>query len=176
MVDSLFVIRVYNVSRCAVGLSTDVPIAADFDGDGKTDIAIYRPSNGVWWILFSTLNYWYGLAQGISWGLSTDIPIPADLDGDGKADLVVYRGSNATFWALLSSSNYSTYRAGTFGLSGDRVALGDYDGDGRADIGVYRPSDGTWRIWTSSSDYARQRRFPGGKQQLHAGARGLRRR
>ena len=39
------------------GLNTDKPLAADFDGDGRTDLALYRPSNGGWYIRYSSLGY-----------------------------------------------------------------------------------------------------------------------
>jgi hypothetical protein len=56
------------------GLSTDLPIAGDYDGDGKTDIAVYRPGTGVWYILKSSTNF--TVPAVYQWGISTDIPVP----------------------------------------------------------------------------------------------------
>jgi len=39
------------------GISTDAPAPADYDGDGKADLAVYRPSSGVWWLLLSSANF-----------------------------------------------------------------------------------------------------------------------
>jgi hypothetical protein len=45
----------------------------DFEGDRKTDIAVYRPSTGLWFILTSSTNFTgYALYQ---WGFSTDVPV-----------------------------------------------------------------------------------------------------
>ena len=55
------------------GLSTDVPVPADYDGDGKVDPAIFRPSTGGWYVLKSSSNY--TTSFGVLWGLSTDVPI-----------------------------------------------------------------------------------------------------
>jgi FG-GAP-like repeat len=113
---------------------------ADFDGDIKTDIAIYR--SGAWCILRSsdggvTMTGWGGLPQ--------DMPVQADYDGDGKADIAVYRNGA---WFILRSSDGGATVTAWGGLPQDMPVQADYDGDGKTDIAVYR--DGLWFIRRSS--------------------------
>jgi len=123
--------------------------ATDTDGDGRADLAIFRPSNGTWFIGNSTTGYTTSTVR--QWGLSTDVPASGDYDADGKTDLAVYRPSDGGWYILHSSTNASaTY---TLGVSGDLPVPGDYDGDGRTDPAVYRRSTGVWYVLTSSAGY-----------------------
>jgi hypothetical protein len=116
---------------------------ADFDGDGKTDLSVFRPSTGTWYLYKSTAGV--GI---INWGTSTDTPTPGDFDGDGKADTAVYRPSTGQ-WFILRSSD-SAVNIATFGVAGDLPVAGDYDGDGKTDLAVFRPSTGVWYVFRSS--------------------------
>ncbi|HEV3057764.1 MAG TPA: FG-GAP-like repeat-containing protein [Vicinamibacterales bacterium] len=123
----------------------------DFDGDGKSDISVFRPSNGDWFILKSSTGY--STYAAYQWGVSTDIPVPGDYDGDGRIDLAIYRPSNGYWFIALSSTNYSTFVDYQFGVSTDIPVTRDYDGDGKTDLAIYRPSTGNWYIAYSSTNF-----------------------
>jgi hypothetical protein len=115
----------------------------DYDGDLRSDISVYRPSTGTWYLQLSGSGF-----SAQQWGISSDRITPADFDGDGKTDIAVYRPSSGT-WYVLNSSDM-TVSATPFGLAEDLPVPADYDGDGRADISVFRSSSGTWYRLNSS--------------------------
>lgn len=117
---------------------------ADFDGDGKTDISVYRPEAGSWYVLKSSNSTFYG----VGFGSSADIITPADFDGDGKTDTAVFRPSEGTWYVLAKAGTFSSRN---FGVAGDVPVAADYNGDGKADFAVFRPSNGTWYILNSDS-------------------------
>lgn len=117
---------------------------SDFDGDGKTDLSLFRPSTGAWYLQRSQAGLY-----GTLFGVSTDKIAPADYDGDGCTDIAVYRPSNGVWYVLNSNTNTVSYSV--FGISEDLPTSADYDGDGKADISVFRPSTGTWYRQNSSN-------------------------
>jgi hypothetical protein len=134
------------------GAAGDKPVAGDFDGDRRDELAVFRPSEGNWYI-FDDDDKSYRI---VHWGANGDIPIARDFDGDAKADITVYRPSNGTWYILSSMFDQIIIRQ--FGLSGDIPVPSDFDKDGVSDIAVFRPSDGTWYITRSSDNsfYAAQ--------------------
>jgi hypothetical protein len=118
---------------------------SNFDGDARTDLAVFRPADGNWYILNSSNNAF----SGQLFGQSGDKLVPGDFDGDGKHDLGVWRPANGA-WYILQSSN-GAFRAEVFGQNGDIPAIGDFDGDAKADLAVFRPADGNWYIKLSTN-------------------------
>lgn len=127
------------------GLNTDTPVPGDYDWDGLTDPAIWRPGNGSnadWWVLGSDEG-----AEVYTFGYNTDIPVPRDYNGNGYTEVSVVRpetGTGRLFWFLDDESE--DYCTVVWGLSTDKLVPADYDGDGKAEVAVFRPSNATWYI------------------------------
>ncbi|PYT00861.1 MAG: hypothetical protein DMF63_06050 [Acidobacteria bacterium] len=127
---------------CNVG-PTAVRSRADFDGDGKTDLSVFRPSEGNWYLNRSMAGF--GV---VNWGLATDALVPGDYDGDGKADTAVFRpdANPANPDYLVLNSNGFVYNGVSWGVPGDVAVNGNYDGDTKTDFAVFRPSNNTWYV------------------------------
>ncbi len=117
----------------------------DFDGDGKSDLSIFRPNvaGAEWWWLKSS-----GGSAAVQFGNATDQIVAADFTGDGKTDVATWRPTSGQ-WFVLRSENL-TFFAFPFGTTGDVPAPADYDADGKADAAVFRGSSATWYIAKST--------------------------
>lgn len=134
------------------GLNGDVPFAADFDGDGYSELVAVRNENGykIWYILNNRGGNGNKI-QIIQWGLATDKISTGDFDHDGRADLVAIRTTGQNYVWYVRRSSDGALRTFTFGISFDRPVVGDFDGDGLTDIAVIRNTQEgfVWHIMES---------------------------
>ena len=117
----------------------------DYDGDGKADISVFRPSENKWYVLRSSD---FGVTQQI-FAISGDAPVPADYDGDGKTDFAIFRPSAGDWWSLYSTNNAQTYAH--WGQNGVIPRPSDFDGDGKDDYIYFDTTNSNWYRFGSST-------------------------
>jgi uncharacterized delta-60 repeat protein len=139
-------IRQFFTTRVTAGV-TSPHMRADFDGDHKTDFAIFRPSNRFWYVKCST----NGLLYQDRYGAQGDVILPGDFNYDARDDLSVYRADDTGWYIAPSLPSGGGNPGGPFGQQGDTIVPEDYDGDGFTDLAVFRPSNGLWTIRYSNN-------------------------
>jgi hypothetical protein len=144
-----------SVVSATLGTSGDIQVVGDYDGDGKTDLAVYSPSTNVWSIRYSSQGY-TSIAT-YQWGTSGDIPVPADYDGDGKTDMAVFRPIQGRWYVLLSKTGFTSGAFADWGSATSIPVPGDYDGDGKCDLATVEGSDffglNSWYVLLASTNF-----------------------
>jgi hypothetical protein len=136
-----------------VGDPSSIPVAGDWDGDGKASVGWYRPGDGSWHLTNSLTDPAvtdYGFVYGPA-GDSSVIPVVGDWDGDGKDGVGWYRPGDAS-WHLINglaapaSGSSIAFVYGEVGNRSVTPVAGDWDGDGKDGVGWYRPGDASWHL------------------------------
>jgi hypothetical protein len=154
--ESVLLVRWGTAAARSKGGQADVPVVADYDGDGMTDLAVWRPDTGEWSILKSSNGYDQNDALVFRWGMRGDIPVQADYDGDKNIDFAVFRPTENRWYIRSSSTGKSSVQP--FGLAGlDILVPADYTGDHKADVAVYR--SGVWYVLNSETGETEQFHF-----------------
>ncbi len=141
-----------------------VPVVADFNHDGVTELGVYQPSNSTFYIRHLNSdtdggNVAIQFGQGTLWG-GNPVPVVADYNGDGKAELSVYQPGTSTFSIRhLTEPTEAGNRAIQFGqgsLYGGRPVpvVADYNDDGKAEVAVYQSVTSTFTIMGLTADSA----------------------
>jgi hypothetical protein len=146
------------------GLSADIPLTLNIDTNNTTDICVFRPAKGSWYIMRMGDIIKPALARGnnikgrdtennapqhitLQWGKEGDKPLVGDFDNDGIDELVIFRPSDGNWYIYNYARN--DFQITHWGSDGDVPMARDFDGDGKADIAVYRPSNNSWYIYGS---------------------------
>jgi hypothetical protein len=143
------------------GAATDLPVSGDWDGDGRTEVGVWRPSLGLFLLDLNANGCWDGVAGGdrtSRFGAAGDRPVAGDWDGDGRSEVGVWRPATGRFLLDVNGNGRWDGSAGGdiltgwFGLPGDRPAIGDWTGDGPEEVGFWRPDDRRFRLDANAND------------------------
>jgi hypothetical protein len=139
------------VLRKTVGDTCNVnptPVPGDYDGDGRSEIAVYVNHHFKVWIQPYSAGY---TTPTYLHYLDVDIPAPGDYDGDGRTDFAGVKSvGGRMIWRFRKSTTGEEIDV-DFGLADDKPVPGDYDGDGKTDFAVFRPRNGSWWILNSGT-------------------------
>lgn len=147
------------------GTEGDYVCPADYDGDGSSDLVIWRTPTGGGQAYFCHQLSFPSYSSCTPWGLAGDVPVVGDYDGDTLNDMTVFRQG---VWHILRSVD-GAHQTIQWGIAGDKPVTGDYDGDGVTDVAIFRPSNGTWHVRLSSTGSDLSRQFGLGSDKLVPG-------
>ena len=136
------------------GGSTARSVAGDFDGDHKTDLAVFNPATATFYVQPSgggaKIIQQFGIPNG------KGQPIAGDFDGDGKTDSAFFDPTTATYYIRYSNPAYNNgSKVQQFGIPNGKgqFVAGDYSGSGKADEAVFDPVSATYFIRYSNPSY-----------------------
>lgn len=137
-------------SPISLGQKLSVIVVADFNGDGKLDIAVTDSSANAVYILLGNGDGTFGPPSMIAVGNDPDAIVTGDFNNDGKLDLAIANFSDNTVTLLLGHGDGTFAQAlgspYAVGKGPTQLATADFNGDGKLDLAVANLTDGTISI------------------------------
>jgi hypothetical protein len=137
-------------SPIAVGNSLSAVVTADFNGDGKLDLAVTDSGGNAVIILLGNGDGTFGAPTTIPGGSDPDAIVAADFNNDGKIDLAIPNFGDNTITLLLGNGDGTFTQASgspyAVGHGPYQIVTADFNGDGKLDLAVENLIDGTVSI------------------------------
>jgi uncharacterized delta-60 repeat protein len=135
-----------------IGMTGDIPLVGDWNGNGSSKVGLFRPSDGTFYLDYNGNGQWDGCGTDrcLSIGMNGDIPLVGDWNGSGTSKVGAFRPSDGTFYLDYNGSGTwegcGTDRCLQIGLNGDIPLVGDWNASGTTKVGAFRPADGTFYL------------------------------
>jgi len=122
----------------ATGTGAVFVAVADFNSDGKADLAVANEDTNNVSILLGNGNGTFQMPASYATGTFPESAAVGDFSGHGKADLVVANEDGSSVSVLLGNGDGTFQAAVNYGVGSfpDSVAVGDFNGDGKLDLAV----------------------------------------
>ncbi|HEU4405983.1 MAG TPA: VCBS repeat-containing protein [Polyangiaceae bacterium] len=123
-------------------MHSDVPLLADFNGDGRDELVAWRPDNCAWFAIDALALE--ARVDSVVWGLAghDDRSLTGDFNDDGKDDLIIWRRWERKFYML--SVNGPQWGELKVDVDADVALVGDFDNDDRDDFALWNRTTGAW--------------------------------
>jgi len=131
-----------------------LPIAGDWNGDGKTTIGLYDPAASTFRLKNSLTGNTADVIFQVVSPSSSALPLVGDWDGDGTDTVGLYDPATRTFRLKnsLSGSGFDVTFAFGPSISGLLPLAGDWDGDGKDTVGLFDPARAVFYLTNGSQD------------------------
>ena len=122
----------------AVGSEPAALVAGDFNGDGRTDLAVANFGANDVSVLLGNGDGTFQTQVTYAVGSGPDALVAGDFNGDGRTDLAVANLGDDDVSVLLGNGDgtFQTQVTYAVGTDADRLVAGDFNGDGRTDLAV----------------------------------------
>ncbi|MBP9197594.1 MAG: hypothetical protein KBF35_08000 [Saprospiraceae bacterium] len=116
----------------------EIPLANDFDGDGKTDYGLRSNGSKIFYLDYAKNGFGNWDVTYNSYGGSNSVPCPSDFDGDGKTDMAIRENDSKKLYIDYAKNGFGNWddSYNSYGGSNTIPNPSDFDGDGKSDIAI----------------------------------------